>query len=189
MPYTVYRPDGNTKDEFQTYVRLLRQSGVDLGKLPRMPDPVTGKDWLYVWSDRAKAEDFRTELVQQVADGQMWEVREVDAKPSEGPLGPLVVRFIRDRGQYVFSLDFLSRHVLRSAYPEAFGVPTLAMAESTFHELRDSRKDFFPTLLRTILPALTGLTTDQLRDIGYTVFDTDTKQVVYHSIPSALAAA
>ena len=35
MPYTVYRPDGNTKDEFQTYTRLLRQSGIDIGKLGR----------------------------------------------------------------------------------------------------------------------------------------------------------
>lgn len=189
MPYIVYRPDGNTKDEFQEYVRLLRQSGIDIGKLPRMPDPVTGKNWLYVWTDRAKAEEFRTELSEQFADANLWKVEEVNTHPSEGPIGPLVVRFIRERGQYVFSLTSLSRHVLRSAYPEAFGVPTLGMAESTFHELRDSRKDFFPTLLGTILPALTGLTADQLRDIGVTVIDTDTKQAVYQSLPSALAAA
>ena len=36
MAYTVTR-DGGTKDaEFEAYARLLRQQGVDLGKVPRV---------------------------------------------------------------------------------------------------------------------------------------------------------
>ena len=36
MGFTVNRRDGYTKDaEFEAYARLLRQQGVDLGRLPR----------------------------------------------------------------------------------------------------------------------------------------------------------
>ena len=44
MGFTVNRDDGMTKDaEFEAYARLLRQQGVDLGKLPRVPEPGTGR--------------------------------------------------------------------------------------------------------------------------------------------------
>src|SRR5438552_2365619 len=37
MGFTVYRPGGATDAEFRPYVRLLRQTGADLGKLLRHP--------------------------------------------------------------------------------------------------------------------------------------------------------
>ena len=43
MAFTVGRNDGFTKDaEFEAYARLLRQQGVDLGKLPRAPSQGLG---------------------------------------------------------------------------------------------------------------------------------------------------
>ncbi len=185
MPYTVYRPDGNTADEFETYVRLLRQSGVDIGRLPRMPDPVTGKKWLYVWSDQANAEVFRREIAEQTASN-LWRVEEVTAAPSEGPLGPLIVRMLRQHGQFVFTLSLLGRHIVRTASLNAQGVWSMSIPSTTINELRSERRDFFPSLVRTIMPALTGLTTDQLAEIGYAVIDADTNQWEYYSAPAAL---
>ena len=63
MAYTVNRNDGVTKDgEFEVYARLLRQQGVDLGKLPRCAERGTGRRWLYVWDSREKAQAFADEL-------------------------------------------------------------------------------------------------------------------------------
>ena len=43
MAFTVTRSDGATKDaEFEAYARLLRQQGIDLGKLPRAPSRAPG---------------------------------------------------------------------------------------------------------------------------------------------------
>ena len=59
MAFTVSRNDGGTKDaEFEVYARLLREQGIDLGNLPRAPEPGTGRRWLYVWDSRERAQAF-----------------------------------------------------------------------------------------------------------------------------------
>jgi hypothetical protein len=63
MAFTVNHNEGMTKDaEFEAYARLLRQQGVNLGKLPRAPEPVTGRRWLYAWDSEEKARAFADEL-------------------------------------------------------------------------------------------------------------------------------
>src|SRR4051794_40142857 len=49
MGFTVYRGGGTRDSEFQAYVRLLRQRGVDIGKVKRVLEPEAGRRWLYVW--------------------------------------------------------------------------------------------------------------------------------------------
>jgi hypothetical protein len=83
MAFTVSRTDGGTKDaEFEAYARLLRQQGVDLGKLPRAQEPGTGRRWLYVWQNQENAEAFANELRTRTRDNH-WAVVEVGAPPIE----------------------------------------------------------------------------------------------------------
>ncbi len=59
MGFTVSRNGaGANNAEFEAYARLLHQQGLDLGKLPRVPDPGTGRRWLYLWESREKAQSF-----------------------------------------------------------------------------------------------------------------------------------
>src|SRR5580693_4748813 len=117
MAFTVSRSDGGTKDaEFEAYARLLRQRGVDLGKLPRAPEPGTGRRWLYVWDEKEAAQAFADELKQRTGD-DAWAVVEVDAPPSEGPMGPIIIQVGRRSTGLVFELHPLSRAMIQSAYP------------------------------------------------------------------------
>jgi hypothetical protein len=92
MALTVSRKNGCAKDaEFEPYVRLLRQQGVDIGRSPRVPEPGTRRRWLYVWDSKRKAQAFADELIKRTRDNA-WVVVDVDANPSEGPLGPIIVQ-------------------------------------------------------------------------------------------------
>ena len=62
MGFTVTRPGGTRDRQLQAYARLLRQRGVDLGRLPRVRDPMTDKHWLYLWDTRAEAQAYADEL-------------------------------------------------------------------------------------------------------------------------------
>src|SRR5947208_16836653 len=87
MGFTVTRPGGTYDAEFQTYARLLRQLGADLGRLPQVPEPGTNRRWLHVWDTREAAQAFVKELRERIAS-EGWEVIEVNGSTSEGPLGP-----------------------------------------------------------------------------------------------------
>ena len=56
MAFLVYYPGGTTNEEYETYVRLLRKTRNDLGHLPRVPEPETGRRWLRVWDTRTEAQ-------------------------------------------------------------------------------------------------------------------------------------
>jgi len=104
MGFTVNRNDSGTKDaEFAAYARLLRQQGVDLGKLPRAPEPITGRRWLYVWDAEEKAQAFADELKKRTRD-DAWIVVKVTTPPSEGPMGPIIVQMGRRSNGLVFGL-------------------------------------------------------------------------------------
>src|SRR5438132_9301961 len=94
MGFTVTRQGGTKDAQLQSYARLLRQQGVDLGKLPRVRDPLTGQRWLYVWNSEDDARAFADELKEQTGD-PAWQVVPVGAPASEGPLGPAVIQMVR----------------------------------------------------------------------------------------------
>jgi hypothetical protein len=80
---------GGTRDvEFEDDARLLRKKGLDLARLPRTPEPVTGRRWLPVWQNQAEAQEFAEELKEKTRDAA-WEVVPVNGEPSEGPLRPV----------------------------------------------------------------------------------------------------
>jgi hypothetical protein len=112
MGFTVTHPGGTKDAAFQAYARLLRQRGVDLGKLPRARDPISDRRWLYVWNTQADAQAFADELKEQTGD-PTWEVVQVNGPPSEGPLGSVVIQMVRQADGLTFGLHPLSRAMIR----------------------------------------------------------------------------
>ena len=183
MAFTVSRLGAGTyNSEFEAYARLLRQRGVDLGKLPRAPDPMTGRHWLYVWSNEADAQAFADELKRNTEDTE-WVVQAVSAPPSEGPLGPIIVQVGRRVGALVFGLHPLSRTMIQSAFPTAKRpAVTVSIAHETLQTTRGTLKD----LTQEVLPSLTGLTLSEIEKVGYAVIEEDSDRTLVFVKPGDL---
>jgi hypothetical protein len=189
MAFTVTRDGGGTKDaEFEAYARLLRQQGVDLGKLPRAPEPGTARRWLYVWDSREKAQAFANELRKRTGD-DAWVVIETPAAASEGPMGPIIIQVGRRANGLVFGLPPLSRVTIQSACP---GANSSATTISVNFETLD---DFLRThgsiggLVREVAPTLTGLKVEDLEKLGYALIEEDTGRTLVYVPPRDLIAA
>ena len=189
MAFTVSRNDGASKDsEFEAYARLLRQQGVDLGKLPRAPEPGTGRRWLYVWDSRNKAEAFADELKRRTSDNA-WVVVEVDAPPSEGPMGPIIVQVGRRATGLAFGLHPLSRAMVRSAFPDLKGTATtISINFDTMHDFLTTHGSI-EALAREVVPTLTGLTPQELGKLGYALIEDGTDRTLVFVPPGDLVQA
>lgn len=185
MVFTVTRNDGHTKDsEFEAYTRLLRQQGVDLGKLPRVPEPGTGRRWLHVWDTREKAQAFATELSKQTSNS--WIPVEVNAPPSEGPMGPLVVQVGRRGDGLVFGLHAMSRAIMQSAFPALSGcMVTVLIDFETYQDFR-ARYGDIANLAREVVPTLTGLNPSELERVGYVLIEEDSDQTLVFVRPTEI---
>jgi hypothetical protein len=189
MPFTVSRSDSFAKDaEFEAYARLLRQQGVDLGKLPRVPEPETGRRWLYVWGSREKAQAFAEELKKRTRD-RSWIVVDVAAPPSEGPMGPIIVQVGRRASGLVFGLHPLSRTMIQSAFPTAKATATTV--SSNFETMQDflATHGSLEDIAREVVPTLTGLELEELEKLGYALIEDDTDRTLVFVQPGDLAHA
>jgi hypothetical protein len=189
MAFTVIRNDGGTKDaEFEAYARLLRQQGVDLGKLPRVPEPGTRRRWLYVWDSREKAQAFADELKKRTRDNA-WVVVEVAAPPSEGPMGPIIVQVGRRASGLVFGLHPSSRAMIRSGFPDMKGTATtIAINVDTLRDFLTAHGGF-ENLAREVVPMLTGLKLQELEKLGYALIEDDTDRTLVFVRPGDLVQA
>ena len=176
MGFVVYHPGGNTNAEFEAYVRLLRQRGVDIGKLPRVPDPETGQRWLYVWDTQEKADAFAAELKKRTAS-KNWVVRSSQARPTQGPVGPILIQLARRADGLSFELHPLSQAMIGSIFPHAIGATNTIFVDarkwSEFLKVHD-----FARLVRDVIPTLTGLPLGQIDELGYWVVDSDSDETV-----------
>jgi hypothetical protein len=189
MAFTVARNDGTTRyAEFEAYARLLRQQGVDLGKLPRVPEPGIGRRWLYAWQDKAGAEAFASELRKRTRDAS-WTVVEVAAPTSEGPLGPLIVQVGRRSTGLAFQLHPSSRAMIQSAYPDVKVLPSTISIE--FQTLQDFTTTYgsIAVLAAEVVPTLTRLEPAELREVGYALVEDDTHRTLLFVRPGDLAQA
>jgi hypothetical protein len=187
MGFTVTGPMGTKDAEFETYARLLRQQGKDLGNLPRVPDPENpGRRWVYVWGVEAEARQFVDELKEQTGITG-WRVEETAATPSSGPFGPVLIQLARRSDGLVLTLHPLSLAMIREAYPN-----TKPSATNTFINTQ-TWTDFLKTqgslgdLLKEIVPILTGLGLNQLNDLGYAVIDADSNRTWAYVPPAGVA--
>jgi hypothetical protein len=186
MGYTVVHPAGMTKDsEFQEYLRLLRQSGVDIGRVPRVAEPGTDRRWLYVWDSEDEAQSFAKELKKRTRID--WKVIPVSVPASEGPMGPLLVQLARQPDGLTFALHPLSRALLCSAFPEAASAATnIFINVETWDDFRRT-KGGLKALVLEILPSLTGLLPDDIASLGFNVIDVDTGETLVSEPPASLS--
>jgi hypothetical protein len=189
VAFTVNRNDGMTKDaEFETYTRLLRQQGVDLGKSRRAPEPGAGRRWLYVWDSLEQAKAFAEELKRRTRD-DAWAVFEVAATPSEGPMGPIIVQVGRRANGLAFGLHPSSRAMIQSAFPDAKGtVATVSINFETFQDFLTTHGSVVD-LAREVVPTLTGLKLQELEKLGYALIEDDTDRTLVFVRPGDLVQA
>lgn len=187
MPFTVSRTDGGAKDaEFEAYARLLRQQGVDLGKLPRAPEPETGRRWLYVWQNQEDAEAFAKELNKRTRDSH-WAVIAVESPPSEGPMGPIIAQVGRRSTGLVFELHPLSRTMIQSAYPAAnLSTNTVSINFTTLQDFTTTHGSI-EELAAELLPVMTGLPLDELQKLGYALIEDGTDRTLVYVKPGEIA--
>ena len=184
MGFTVTRPGGTKDSEFEAYTRVLRQQGKNLGNLPRVVDPENPKrSWVYVWNTPEEAQQFADELKEQTGENG-WRVESTAFPPSNGPFGPVLIQLARRSDGLVFALHPLSFAMIREALPNA-----TPGATNTFIDTQ-TWNDFLKTqgslndLVEEIAPSLTGLSMDQLTDLGYAVMDADTDRTWVYVPPA-----
>ncbi len=176
MGFTVTH-QGGTKDlEFEAYARLLRQKGVDLAKLSRVPEPGDSRRWLYFWDDEADARAFADELKRRTRDSA-WGVVKVNAPPSEGPLGPVEIEVGRQSNGWTFILHPFSRHMLQEIFPKSCRVPSVFIASDTRQDFRATTGDV-SDLAEQVAMILTGVDIERLTEKfgGFRVYDAATKK-------------
>jgi hypothetical protein len=184
MGFTVTRSGGTKDAEFEAYARLLRQQGIDLGNLPRVPDPENPSlRWVYVWDSPEEAQHFADELNEQ-AESTGWHVVPTAAPPSYGPFGPILIQLARRSDGLVLALHPLSLAMIQEAYPDATPVTTNAFINTqTWNDFQQTQGTF-SDLVEQIVPSLTDLRMDQLTDLGYAVIDADTDRTWVYVPPA-----
>lgn len=184
MGFAVTWPNGTTDAQFQPYARLLHQRGVDLAKMPRVPDPVTGKRWLHVWDKCDEAKDFAQELRKQTEDPG-WEVVEVKSTPSEGPLGPIEIEHRRVADEFVFALHPFSKMMIQNLYPKARLMGSIGIDSVKFYDFKTAQP-IIADFADHVVFILTGLDNETIMDVfgGFRIFDQDEKKEVVSCVPT-----
>ena len=122
--YTVRKPGPNTDREFQAYIDLLQDIGIDIANVPRTPEPGTTNRWLYLWKSKPQAERFARELGGRLRD-RSWYVHEFDLPDDEpldeqrGPLAPLTILSIPTSEGTEFRLEPASQERIMQHFPNA----------------------------------------------------------------------
>jgi hypothetical protein len=130
-----------------------------------------------------EAKEFANELKDRTGD-TAWRVEPTTVSPSKGPFGSIFIQLARRSDGMVLALHPLSRAMIQGAFPKA-----APGATNTFVN-KQTWKDFLKTqrnlndLVEGISTSLTGLTLDQLTDLGYAVVDADTERTWVYVPPA-----
>lgn len=180
MAFTVGLPGGARNFEFEAYIRLLEQQGVNITDTPRVVDPVAGDRWVYAWSNRATAEAFAAALRQE-SENEGWKVYELPGvKLSSGPLGPIEILVSRRSDGCTYSLTHTSRKLVRKRFPQAILAPNVLVATSSQADFEQSQRPIWSH----VATILTGLSEDELRQLGgHRVIDWAAQRVLRDAIP------
>jgi hypothetical protein len=166
--FTVMKPGGTKNEEFEAYRALLEEIGIDLSNVPRVPEPGTGRRWLYVWHDRAAAQAFARELGVRTRDSS-WAVHEFDFPVEEsGPLAPLDVIADPVADGTVYRLSTASQERILRRFPNTH------LAGEVFFSTRaqqDYERDHGLVWDQVIL-RLSGLSEAEVNELGgYRVYE------------------
>jgi hypothetical protein len=180
MTFTVGLPGGTRDYEFEAYIRLLEQNGVNVASTPRVVDPVTGKRWLYAWANEADAQQFVAALRQET-ENDKWRVFPLpNVEPTPGPLGPIEIRVSRRSDGCTYSLSPTSRNLILKGFPRANLAPTVFISTLT---QSDFEKTHGP-IWGQVAIILTGLSEEQIKQLGgYRIIDSVASQVFRDAPP------
>ncbi|MGH7170293.1 MAG: hypothetical protein ACRELG_08470 [Gemmataceae bacterium] len=163
--FTVTKPGGAKDYEFEAYTRLLEDVGIDLANVPRVPEPGTGRRWLYTWRRKEEAEGFARELRMRTRDGS-WQVFQFKSEEEScGPVAPLDIYQVRAaEGQsFMYYLAPASRERIVRAYPHTKLYPNLSISEKDLDNIKRQHGDNW---WNQVCVLLTGLSDAQIRSLG-----------------------
>jgi hypothetical protein len=185
--YTVRKSEGfNTDREFQAYVDLLEEIGIDISSVPRTHEKGTNNYWLYVWRSRTQAERFARELGDRLHDPS-FVVHGPFEIPNEdrGPLAPLTIRAIPTRHGTIFRLEARSLGRVMLHFPNATLKGEVTLPREVHRPTRVDEGD-----QRTQAPAwdeiiatLTGLPEDAIAELGGIRILTEDGRVLHQQLP------
>lgn len=185
MSFTVTRSAGDKVDDFETYARLLLQQGKDLRNVPRVPDPEDLKRrWAYVWDSQAEAERFVEELRDQTGDST-WRVEQTFTPPSYGPFGPVLIQLARRSDGLFIAVHPLSLGMIREAFPSAMQSASNIIVDPQTWEAFLQRDGNLEQLIEQVVPVMSGLSIEELTEVGYAVIDADTDGTLVYVPPTA----
>jgi hypothetical protein len=180
MPFTVGLPGGTRDCEFEAYVRLLEQRGINVANTPRVVDPVTGKRWLYAWENEADAQAFAAALRQET-ENDAWQVYPLpNVEPTSGPLGPIEIRVAQRSDGCTYSLSPTSRKLILKRFPRANLAPNVFISTPARFDLERTHGPIWGQ----VALILTGLSEEQIQQLGgYRVLDPVAERVFRKAPP------
>ncbi len=190
--YTVRRNGPNKDREFEAYIDLLEDIGIDITDVPRTPEPGTANRWLYVWTNKLLAERFARELGARLRDPS-WFVHEFElpddrvADEVRGPLAPLTIVSIPASEGVEFRLEAKSQERISQHFPNArmkghFKLPRSVISPS---EIRKHYEPQRGTVWDHVITVLTGISEDEVDRLGGVRIVDEDGRVLHERLPSA----
>ncbi len=152
----------DTDAEYQAYLDLLEEIGVDLSSAPRVHEEGTDNRWLYVWRRREEAERFARILGNRLRDPS-FTVHEFRIDEEErGPMAPLIIRAHSTRQGPIFRMEPWSQRRVMRHFSNALlcGEVPLPRSGGT------GRREASGTVLDEVARSLTGLNDLELAGLG-----------------------
>jgi hypothetical protein len=179
--YTVRKPGPNTDREFQAYIDLLQDIGIDIADVPRTLEPGTTNRWLYIWRSKPQAERFARELGARLRD-RSWYVHELDEPWDEqrGPLAPLMVLSIPTSEGTEFRLEPASQERIMLHFPNARVVGQVAFPTQV---RKDYERQHGPVWDQVII-LLTGIPEEAVARLGGVRIVTPEGRVLHERVPA-----
>jgi hypothetical protein len=161
--FTVAKPGGSKDHEFVAYTRLLEEIGVDVANVPRVPEPGTGRRWLYTWRRREQAEAFARELRLRTRDGS-WYVYPFQVEDeAHGPVAPLDIYEAQNAdSSFKYYFAPASRERIIRAYPHTKLYPIILSHE----EREEMKQQFKDSWWDQLCINITGLSKQKLLSLG-----------------------
>jgi hypothetical protein len=184
--FAVGLPGGTKQSEFEAYVQVLREEGVDPEGKSRVEDSF-GRKWIHVWDTREAAEQFATRLRQRTRNWN-WEVYELSPlrAPDEeavGRPGPIEILVGRQSDGNSYNLHPSSFQILRQRFPRVRMQPTVFIGR----DKRDNSGDGWGLVYDQVATLLTGLSPEKLLDAfgGYRIVDPISNLTLWEAKPVA----
>ena len=161
MLYAVTKPVGTTNSEFEAYISLLTELGVDTASLVRVREKNTDRKWLYAWPDIQEAEDFAAQLRLRTQDTS-WNVVgfEPDLATENTPGLQVNVSPVSNGFEYKLTGD--SFRSILTRHPAAKPTDRIFVPAEVLTQFEESHGTF-ENQARIVL---TGLNQQQISDLG-----------------------